>query len=232
MNQVAIITGAGSGIGRATAVMLSQRGYSIALVGRRDGPLHETAALLSGPCLVIPIDISIAAGCQAVISRTESTLGRIDILVNNAGVAPLIPIEETRPSVIDDVFGVNAIAPAYLIHSVWPVFVRQKRGCIVNVSTMGTFDPFPGFFAYAAAKAAVNVMALSCAKEGTDHGIRAFAVAPGAVETDMLRKIVPESTLSRSQTLSPEAVAKVIVECIEGTRDSQNGGTIQVEPPG
>jgi NAD(P)-dependent dehydrogenase (short-subunit alcohol dehydrogenase family) len=231
MAQVAIITGAGSGIGRATAISLAKRGYSVVLAGRREGQLRETEAALAGSSLVIAADISGSAACRSIISETENAFGRIDVLINNAGLAPMIPIEETGPSVIDEVFGVNALGPAYLIHAAWPAFVRQRRGCIVNVSTMATTDPFPGFFAYAAAKASVNLMAVSCAKEGKEHGIRAFAVAPGAVETGMLRRIVSESSLPRSKTLSPEAIAQVIVECVEGARDSEIGKTIPVEPP-
>jgi NAD(P)-dependent dehydrogenase (short-subunit alcohol dehydrogenase family) len=227
---VAIVTGAGSGIGRATAVMLAQRGYAVALVGRREQPLRETERLIGGG-LVLAADISDAAACQSVISRTESAFGRIDVLVNNAGSAPLQPIDKSTPAVIDETFGINALAPAYLIHFAWPVFVRQKRGCIVNVSSMGTVDPFPGFFAYAAAKSAVNLMALSCANEGKRLGIRAFSVAPGAVETAMLRENFPESRLPRNRTLAPEAVAEVIVACIAGERDAENGKTIVVKSP-
>lgn len=227
---IAIVTGAGSGIGRATAVMLAQRGFSLALVGRRKEPLEQTAASLGG-ALILSVDISDAAACQAVISETESRFGRIDALVNNAGAAPLMSIDKSAPAVIDEVFGVNALAPAYLTHYVWPVFARQKRGCIVNISTMGTIDPFPGFFAYAAAKASVNLMALSCANEGKRLGIRAFSIAPGAVETAMLRGNFPESRLPRTRTLPPEAVAEVIVECIEGKRDQDNGKTIALKSP-
>ena len=230
MTPAAIITGAGSGIGRAAAIMLAQRGYSLALVGRRESHLLETEAL-TGRAMILTADISDANDCQTVISRTETTFGRIDVLVNNAGLAPMMSVEKSGPAVIDEVFGVNALGPAYLIHAAWPIFLRQKRGCIVNVSSMSSIDPFTGLFAYAAAKASVNLMALSCAKEGKEHGIRAFSVAPGAVETSMLRKIVSEKDLPRSRTLTPETVAEVIVECIEGKRDSENGKTILLDSP-
>lgn len=232
MDRVAIVTGAGSGIGRATAVMLAQRAYRVTLVGRGEAPLRETAAPLPGQNLIIPADVARASECQRVISRTEAAFGRIDVLINNAGLAPLLPIDKTAPAIIDETFGVNALGPAYLIHYAWPVFVRQNRGCIVNVSTMGTLDPFHGYFAYAAAKASVNLMALSCANEGKKHGIRAFAIAPGAVETPMLRANFDESSLPRSRVLAPEAVAEVIVDCIEGKRDSDVGETIVIQPPG
>ncbi len=229
MNPVAIVTGAGSGIGRATARVLSANGYAVSLVGRNDSSLRDTASQLTGPSLVIAADISDAAACEQVISRTETTFRRIDALVNNAGVAPLAPIEDTEPAMIAEVFGVNALGPAYLIHYAWPAFLRQRRSCIVNVSTMGTIDPFPGFFAYAAAKASVNLMVVSCAKEGLKHGIRAFAVAPGAVETTMLRGVLPD--LPVGMALSPDAVAAVIVDCVLGRRNEENGKVIVLPSP-
>ncbi|MCC6660591.1 MAG: SDR family oxidoreductase [Phycisphaerales bacterium] len=227
---VAIVTGAGSGIGRATAVMLAHRAWKLTLVGRRPGALQETAAMLpqgSNP-EVFSTDITAAGGTEGMIERTITRFGRLDALVNNAGYAPLLPIERTTRRVLHEVYGINALAPAHAIALAWPIFVRQKSGCIVNLSTMGTLDPFPGFFAYAAAKSAMNSMARSCAKEGAAHNIRAFAVAPGAVETAMLRSIVPESSLPRSACLAPEDVARVITGCIEGDYDDRNGQTITV----
>jgi NAD(P)-dependent dehydrogenase (short-subunit alcohol dehydrogenase family) len=152
--------------------------------------------------------------------------GRLDNLINNAGLAPMLPIERTTPEVISEVFRVNTLGTAYAIHAAWPVFQRQRSGCIINLSTLGTIDPFPGFFAYAAAKAAVNLMTKVCASEGAPIGVRAFAIAPGAVETEMLRAIIPESVVAPEQTLPPEAVADVIAACIRGDRDAENGGVI------
>jgi NAD(P)-dependent dehydrogenase (short-subunit alcohol dehydrogenase family) len=225
---VALVTGAGSGIGRATAVLLARHGWNVALCGRRRAPLAETAALLGSASEVITADVGNAADAARMVESAVSRFGRLDALVNNAGYAPLLPIDRTTPEVIDEVYRVNALGPAYAIARAWPVFVRQRGGCIVNVSTLGTFDPFPGFFAYAAAKSAVNSMARSCAKEGVAHDIRAFAVAPGAVETAMLRAIIPESSLPRSATLAPEGVARVIVDAVTGRYDDRNGDTITV----
>ena len=228
---VALVTGAGSGIGRATAVLLSGRGWRVVLAGRRRGALAETAQSLAGESLAVPGDVGDAGDAARVVDAAASRFGRLDALVNNAGYAPLLPIEHTTPEVIDEVYRVNALGPAYMIARAWPIFVRRGAGCVVNVSTIGTFDPFPGFFAYAAAKAAVNSMARSCAKEGAPHNIRAFAVAPGAVETSMLRAIIPESSLPRSACLAPEDVASVIVGCIEGDYDSRSGETITLGSP-
>jgi NAD(P)-dependent dehydrogenase (short-subunit alcohol dehydrogenase family) len=226
-SPAAIITGAGTGIGRSTAIMLAKDGYRLALIGRRADRLEEVARECGQDhCLVMPADITDATIAEQIITRTRRQLGRIDVLVNNAGFAPLLPIADTTPAIIDEVYRVNAMAPAYLIHFAWSVFCLQNRGCIVNVSTMGTTDPFPGFFAYAAAKAAMNLMVKSCAKEGASHHIRAFAVAPGAVETEMFRSIFPE--FPRSMTMTPDKIARIIVDCIEGKRDGDCGETIQV----
>jgi NAD(P)-dependent dehydrogenase (short-subunit alcohol dehydrogenase family) len=160
--------------------------------------------------------------------------GRLDVLVNNAALAPLLPIEKTDAATIEQVYMTNAVGPACAIAAAWPVFIRQHaegRMCrlghrVVNVSTLGTSDPFAGFFAYAASKAAMNVMAASCANEGKRYGVRAFSVAPGAVETPMLRNIFSDKVLPPSRCLSPQAVAEEILACVMGERENLNGQTI------
>lgn len=228
---VATITGAGSGIGRAAAVALAQRGWRLVIMGRTREHLTDTASHCATDVEVVGGDAGDAAQCAHVVARAIERFGRLDALVNNAGLAPLATIERSTPDLIDTVFRVNALAPAYAIHAAWPVFVRQKSGCIVNVSTLGTLDPFPGFFAYAAAKASVNLMARSCASEGKRHGIRAFAVAPGAVETGMLRANFNERQIAPARCLQPQQVANVIVQCIEGSRDADNGNVIYLRGP-
>jgi NAD(P)-dependent dehydrogenase (short-subunit alcohol dehydrogenase family) len=231
--RVALITGAGSGIGRAAAVLFAGAGYAVALAGRREGPLRETAGLLgSARNLVIAADVADAAQAAGMVDRAAAGLGRLDVLVNNAGYAPNVPIEAHTAELLREVYAVNALGPAVAIARAWPVFSRQRSGCIINVSTLGTLDPFPGFFGYAAAKAAANVMVKSCATEGRAIGVRAFAVAPGAVETSMLRSFVPESVLPADATLRPGDVAGVILACAQGERDADNGRVIVVEKGG
>jgi len=146
--------------------------------------------------------------------------------VNNAGLATAIPVGKTDEQTLVRSFDVNAIGPAVAILAAWPFFERGKSGCVVNISTMGTADPFPGFFAYAASKASVNLMTKSCAKEGAAIGVRAFAVAPGAVETPMLRSLFDPKKVPPSACLSPDDVAGVILACVKGTRNQDNGKTI------
>lgn len=228
--KTAIVTGAGSGIGLAAARMLYERGYRVMLVGRNRAKLEQASAELSDS-IVFPADLSQGAEAQRMIDEGAGLLGRIDVLVNNAGWTPLKPLGAHLAEDIEQVFRINAIGPCVAIARLFPILLKQGGGCIVNVSSMATVDPFPGLFAYAAAKASLNLMVKSCVNEGKKKGIRAFAVAPGAVETALLRSMFPEAALPKSRTLSPERVAEVIIECIEGKREKDLGGTILVPSP-
>lgn len=227
-SPTAAVTGAGSGIGRATAVMLSQLGYNLVLLGRTREALTETAALCTTPVEVVGGDVSDPAQARHFIDRAVERFGRLDALINNAGYAPLKPIGRSDPELIEQAFRVNALGPAYTIHYAWPIMQKQAGGRIVNVSTLGTIDPFSGFFAYAAAKAGVNVMAKSIAGEGARFNIKGFAVAPGAVETGMLRANFSPAAIKPEQCLQPADVARIIVDCATGARDADNGQTIIV----
>lgn len=237
---VAVITGAGSGIGRATALALGARGWRVVLAARTEGALRETADLVRKGApgapdpIVIPTDVAEPDQVRALIDRAHAGAGRLDALVNNAGLATLLPIAKTDERAFLESLQVNSVAPALAILRAWPHFAAQRSGCVVNVSTMGTSDPFPGFFAYAAAKASVNLMARSCALEGKSIGVRAFAVAPAAVETPMLRSLFDLRTVPSKACLTPEDVARVIVDCVLGQRDADNGKTIFLarEPAG
>lgn len=230
-SRVAIVTGAGSGIGRSVAMALSQRGYLIVLIGRRRGMLESVAAELPGPSRVEPTDVGDVPRARAIASRVAAELGRVDVLVNSAGLAPLVPIASTTDAALDAVFRVNALGPAAMIAALWPVFERQRSGCIVNISTIGSRDPFPGFFAYGASKAALNTMTRSCATEGAAIGVRAYCIAPGAVETPMLRALFSTDQIPPSACLRPEDVAAVVAECIDGKRDADNGSVIWLTGP-
>jgi NAD(P)-dependent dehydrogenase (short-subunit alcohol dehydrogenase family) len=233
MRLVAIVTGAGSGIGRAVALELDRRGCALVLAGRRLDALRETGQMLSGAWVGKRCDVADPSECERLVEEAAHEFGRLDVLVNNAGDAPRATIAGHTPDVIKRTFEVNALGPAYLIAATWRVFDRQRAkgwsgGCIVNISSMASLDPFPGFFAYAAAKSALNSMIRSCHKEGQQLGIRCFGVAPGAVETGMLRGLFDETAIPREATLTPEAIARVVGECVVGHRDAEAGTTIPV----
>ncbi len=236
-SSVAIITGASSGIGLAAARMLAGRGWGVVLVARDEARLREAAGAAASVgdasrVASIAADVADASQPARMVRGALERFGRIDALINSAGAAPLMPIEKHTPEVVRAAFAVNAEAPANLIAAAWPTFAAQRRGCIVSVSSMAARDPFAGFFAYGAAKAAVNLLTLSAAREGKAKGIRAFAVGPGAVETPMLRSIFSKKAVPPSACLKPEDVASVIVDCVEGRRDAENGTVIYLPSPG
>ena len=104
----------------------------------------------------------------------------------------------------------------------------ERAGCVVNITSMAVVDPFPGLAVYAASKAALDSLTRSIHNEGADHGIRAYSVAPGAVETEMLRTIVTEEQLPTEQTLAPAQIAEVVADCIAGTCAEPSGSSLLV----
>ncbi len=236
-NRVAIITGAGSGIGRAVAVALAEHCWRLALVGRTETTLQQTAATIAdtGPdapsTLVIPADLSDASQAQEVVTKILDTWDRVDALINNAATAPVAPLADTDDALLRETFELNVFAPARLIVQVLPRFKQQRRGCVVNISSMATIDPFPGLSVYAASKAALESFVRSIMNEGRDWGIESYAVAPGAVETALLRSIVSTKDLPTGQALDPADVARVVADCVLGERRSDIGRTILLPSP-
>lgn len=224
---IVILAGAGRGIGRATAVELARGGYRLVLAARSESELRETAGL-AGDGLVVATDVSKPEAVESLVHRTVEAFGRIDAIVNCVGLAPVVSIAEMSPSQWREVIDVNLSAAFYLCHYAWPVFERQGGGVVVNVSSMASRDPFAGFAAYGAAKAGLNVLGLSAAREGEQIGVRVHTVAPGAVETDMFRQIATPRQWPPEKTLDPADVARVIVQCVKGDLRYTSGEVIFV----
>jgi NAD(P)-dependent dehydrogenase (short-subunit alcohol dehydrogenase family) len=224
---VCIVTGAGSGIGRTVAVRCAQRGMALVLVGRRRPPLEATRDAAPGSrSAVVDVDVSADGAPDRIVGAALDAFGRIDVVVNNAAVAPVAALRDSDAALLADTLRVNAIAPAQLVRAAWPALCAAPAGRVVNVSSMATIEPFPGFTAYAMSKAAIESLTRSIAVEGADAGVRAFSVAPGAVWTDMLRSVVPD--FPRERALDADTVAEVIVACAAGDRDEDAGQVIVV----
>ena len=229
-HPVSIVTGAGSGIGAACARMLAARGHAVVLVGRTEAKLDAVRTGLPDPTrhLVMAADIADSGLAHDVVDRTIEAFGRLDALVLAAGVAPLAPIDQTTEAILEEAFFINTFGPAHLITRAWPQFKKQRGGRVAIVSTIGTSDPFPGFFAYAASKSAVDSFARSIKAEGKAIGVKGFAINPGAVETPLLRQNFPKSVIPPSRAMAPEKVAEIVVACACGERDEDNGKAIAV----
>jgi NAD(P)-dependent dehydrogenase (short-subunit alcohol dehydrogenase family) len=224
---VAIITGAGRGIGRATAMALSRAGYGLVLTSRTAGEV-EAVAREAGNAVAVPGDVTDPAHCQRVVEVALERFGRLDALVNNAGYAPVLDVAATTPEQWRGVIDTNLSATFYLARAVWPVFARQHSGVIVNVSSVSARDPAPGLTAYAAAKGGLNTLGLSLAREGAGLGVRVHTVAPSSTETALFRAAFGDGPVPDDQILTPADVAEVIVHCLTGHLRYTSGEVIYV----
>ena len=250
---VAIVTGAGSGIGRAVSVKLSELGHTVVLVGRTKATLEAVAAEIgkTGETLVAPADVSKPHEVQEIIRQAVAAFGRVDVLVNNAGYAPNVGLAALSVEQWREIMDINLSASFYATKAVWPVMARQHAehlathrtsgvrvgemdrkvstgGVIVNISSMAARDPFPGLGAYAIAKLGVNMLTKVTAREGAEQGIRAYAVAPAGVETGMFRSLATEQEVPHSEILEPEEVAEVVGACAGGALWNMNGEVVWV----
>ncbi len=207
----AIVTGAGRGIGRAIAIRLGNAGASVALCSRTAEQLDQTRRLIEaqgGRALTLPADVSKLEDVERLVSETKARFGRIDILVNNAGTASLATVDQMEPEVFDRIIATNVRAVYLCSRGVWPIMTAAGAGMIINISSVAAYDPFPGFAPYGAAKAFVTTYTKALAAEGQAGGIRVYGVAPGAVETQMLRGPFPD--YPAEQTLAPDEVAALV----------------------
>lgn len=223
-----IVSGASRGIGRAIALRLTRQGANVLAVARSQAGLMETAGLAAGHpgrCVAHSADVTQSRQVDALVARCKEEFGSIDVLVNNAGVAPLASIEDTTDAMLADVLAVNIGAVVFACRAAWRA-LSQSRGTIVNISSMAAADPFPGFAVYGGSKAWVNVFTQALAGEGKKVGIKVFAVGPGAVETDALRRAFP--TFPAAQTLQPDDIAGAVEWLLDERCRYMTGQTLYV----
>ncbi|HET7377514.1 MAG TPA: glucose 1-dehydrogenase [Anaerolineae bacterium] len=188
-NQVALITGASSGIGLATATKFAAEGASVVAVARRADRLAQVGKEIqskNGVCKTIAADVTREADVERVVRETVQTFGGIDVLVNAAGMIANGSIENTQLQDWDYMFNVNTRAPFYLMQCAMPYLIERK-GNVVNVSSVTGIRAFPNVLAYCASKAALDQMTHCIALEVASKGVRVNAVNPGVTVTMLHR---------------------------------------------
>jgi NAD(P)-dependent dehydrogenase (short-subunit alcohol dehydrogenase family) len=191
-DKTAIVTGAGTGIGRAIAARLHAEGARVVLAGRRRHKLEETASQLRARTHVVPTDVTRPDEVQALAkAAAEFGGGRIDIVVNNAGVMRFAPFGQADEAHWLSLMDVNCWGPRRLMAAALP-FMRAAGGSIVNIASIAGEHAFPGAAAYGAAKRALRHISQVLAMEEAAHGIRVNVICPGVVEdTELLQGAVP-----------------------------------------
>jgi len=245
--RVAIVTGAGSGMGRATAYLLADEGASVAICDRNQESIDDTAAAMRaahGDAAVVAIacDVSDAAQLASLVDATVERFGGIDIVVNNAGVAGPSPLDAQL--LADDqfdrtwhtTFDVNVGAYAVLVRLALPHLRESDAARIVNIASTEAIVATPGLAAYSASKAAVAGLTRSMAVELGREGITANCICPGPIETGMTADIPADAkaTYARRRVPlrrygEPEEVAQIIVSLCLPAASYLNGATIPVD---
>ena len=209
--QVALITGGGRGIGATTAEALARKGAQVIVASRTQTELTATVARIQADGLdaaAITLDVADEAAVDAAFARIAAEQGRLDILVNNAAILLGGPFAEMAMVDWDRLLAVNLRGAVLCARQAFRL-MRERGGTIVNVSSLGGVpgtEKFPGYAAYTVSKYALTGLTEALAAEGREHHIRVNAVAPGAVDTAMLRQAAPHL---RTRT-GPADVAKVI----------------------
>jgi len=220
-NKIALVTGAGSGIGRATAVALSHEGYAVVLAGRRRAALEETAAS-AGPearTLVVPTDLTDPAAVNALFDKTRDTFGRLDVLFNNAGAgAPPIPLEDLTLDQWRKVIDVNLTAVFLCTQAAFRRMKAQspRGGRIINNGSISAHTPRPNSAPYTASKHAITGLTKSTALDGRKYDIACGQIDIGNAATEMTAKMangVPQASggVAVEPTMDVDIVARAVV---------------------
>jgi 3-oxoacyl-[acyl-carrier protein] reductase len=187
--QVAVVTGAGRGIGAAIAQSLATLGATVVLCARTTAALESTAKTIAangGKAEAVQCDVTQLASVETAAKRVEKSFGRVDILVNNAGIGGFGgPLHQLPPDAWDRILNTNLRGVYYSIRAFAPIMIRASSGHIINISSLAGKNALPNGAAYAASKWGLNGLSYSVAEELRGHNIRVSVVCPGSTNTEL-----------------------------------------------
>jgi len=209
--QVAIVTGGGSGIGRGIAVAMAGEGAQVVVCGRRADHLDETISAMKkigGDGLAVQADVSDPADVDRLVGLTIKAFGEIDILINNAGVGGGDQIHQHDLKDWEKVMAINLDGPFFTARAVLPYMRSQRKGHLINISSESGLEYYQGDGAYGITKHALNAMGEYIQRENQEFGIRVNTICPGMVVTEMTEH---SAGLDHSKCLYPEDIADLVI---------------------
>jgi NAD(P)-dependent dehydrogenase (short-subunit alcohol dehydrogenase family) len=218
--QVAVVTGAGRGIGAAIAKELSSLGATAVLCGRTRSALESVAREIAGAggkAEVVPCDVASLKSVEAAAGRVESLFGRVDILVNNAAIRGVDgPLHKLPPDSWDEVLNTNLRGVYYAVRAFAPMMMRARSGHVINISSLAGKNALPNGAAYAASKWGLNGLSYSVAEELRGHNIRVAVICPGSTNTELS----PHAGKDPAKMLQPEDVAHAVAMLVTQSAQS------------
>jgi fengycin family lipopeptide synthetase B len=211
-DNVAVVTGASRGIGRAISIALAREGATTVLAARSVPKLQETAELVKqagGKAEIIPTDLLREDSIINLIKAVEKKFGRLDILINNAGITHSSKFEETKTEDWQHCLQVNATAPFILCREALPLLRKSKTSYIINISSVVGVKGYPLQSAYTASKHAVRGMTISLAEELNGTNVRVHLICPGGVDTELIPQVRPD--LKSEDLMRPEEIAELVL---------------------
>ena len=220
--KLVLVTGAGSGIGRALCVEAANRGMTVALCGRRQEALETSRALLGAGAghLVIPADITRPEDRRVIVDRIKSERGALDILINNAGIVEGGSLETFDDDALARTFQTNVMAPMALTRDLMPLLVAAKPSRVVNVGSIFGDIGYPEFTCYSATKFALRGFSMALRREWKRKGISVTYAAPRATRTDAAVAFADLIAKTKMTMDSPEQVARQIWRAVASGHDS------------
>lgn len=209
--KVAIVTGAGRGIGRAICTSLASESATIVLASRSEQHLKQTKRMVTeagGKAYILCTELTEEQSIKNLVTETAEKFGRLDILINNAGITHSAMLEETATEDWERLMWVNARAPFILCRESLPLLRKSDRAYIINIASVVGVKGYPEQSAYTSSKHALRGMSVSLAEELRDTNIRVHVLCPGGVATDMVARVRPD--IARDELIGPEEVAELV----------------------